>query len=140
MPSSYHVSNNAHPEKAVIDNQGRLIVMWHMESGSSLIAFTTNGAVLSELYLTDASVRGQPNLAYDAQRNYIVYSIHNHYNVLDINDWLPGSFLWDPSRHRLASRSLRALVFTVVCIRDLVPLSCLSALPNELLFEIFTRL
>jgi len=51
-----------------------------------------------------------------------------------------GRYVWHPERHGRAPRPTRAVVKCFTMIRSLVPESCVSALPNELLFEIFAYL
>jgi len=51
-----------------------------------------------------------------------------------------GCFVWQPERHTGAPRPLRMVVKCFTMIRSLVPESCVSSIPNELLFEIFAYL
>ncbi len=53
------------------------------------------------------------------------------------NEILNRGFVWKPDCHSRAPVTIRTVVNIVTLIRDLAPESCISFLPNELLFEIF---
>ena len=127
---------------ACVDTRGRLLVLWYRSSTPYLLAFSEAGSYLGRLALPwgGISTAGScDNLSYDARRGYLALASENRFYVLDLGQWLPRSFTWQYSNRDYAPPTFRATVLTVTCIRSLEPRSCLSSLPNELLFEIFSR-
>ena len=124
-----------YPLGVCIDNQGRIIVA---DSGNyRLQSFTHEGHHISSLDCGSESPRG---VAFDEHRGLIAFTTGDRVHVIGANQWLADTFTWRPDRHRHAPSWMRRAVSTMTMIRSLVDESAMSAIPNELLFEIFSHL
>jgi len=125
------------PLGVCIDNQGRIIVA--DSYNYQLEAFTHEGHHISSLYY---GIHARPcGVAFDEHRGLIAFTARNRVHVIGANQWLPGTFVWLPDRHRYAPSWIKQAVSTMTMIRSLVDdWSAMSMIPNELLFEIFSFL
>ena len=84
------------------------------------------------------------NVAFDEHRGLVAVNRGNQVSVLGANQWLPGTFVWQPDRHCYAPAAIKAVVRTITMLRSLSGgtrhADALSLIPNELLFEIFSYL
>jgi len=119
-----------------VDNHGRIIVADNCNY--RLQAFTHEGHHISSFHCG----REKPiALAFDEHRGLIAFSTDNRVHVIGANQWLAGTFVWRPDRHRHAPSWMKQAVSTMTMIRSLVDdSSSMSMIPNELLFEIFSFL
>ena len=135
---------------ACVDNRGRLILLCYYDEDVFLHAFSHSGLYLGELALPrsrplffprdEVHFEGEPStLVYDRRRGWIAFEVDRCHLLMDLNEWLPGSFIWQPAYHHYAPKSVKDLVYASTCIRSLALHSSLSLLPNELLFEIFAH-
>jgi len=118
-----------------IANQGRIIVA--DTNNHRLQSFTHEGHHISSF---DCGSEKPSGVAFDEHRGLIAFSAGNRVHVIGANQWLADTFTWRPDRHRHAPSWMRRAVSTMTMIRSLVDESAMSAIPNELLFEIFSHL
>jgi len=123
------------PEGVFVDNHGRIIVA--DGSNNRLQAFTHEGHHISSF---DCGRERPIALAFDEHRGLIAFSTGNRVHVIGANQWLADTFTWRPDLHRHAPSWMKQAVLTMTMIRSLVDESAMSMIPNELLFEIFSRL
>ena len=124
------------PQGVCIDHQGRIIVA--DSYNHRLEAFTHEGHHISSV---DYGYPARPcGVAFDEHRGLIAFTARNRVHVIGANQWLPGTFVWLPDRHRYAPSWIKQAVSTMTMIRSLVDDSAMSMIPNELLFEIFSHL
>jgi len=122
------------PGGVCIVNQGRIIVADFYSS--RLQAFTHEGHHISSF---QAEMPWE--VAFDEHRGLIAFSAENRVHVIGANQWLAGTFIWRPDRHRYAPSWMKQAISTMTIIRSLVDeSSSMSMIPNELLFEIFSHL
>jgi len=128
----------ASPWGVCIDHQSRIIVADAVNA--RLQAFTAQGHHISSLKLSIFV----GNVAFDEHRGLIAVNRGNQVSVLGANQWLPGTFVWQPDRHCYAPAAIKAVVRTITMLRSLSGgtrhADALSLIPNELLFEIFSYL
>ena len=60
--------------------------------------------------------------------------------LIEANQWLPATFIWEPSAHRHAPSDMVRCISTVTLLRMVATHSNLTLMPNELLFLIFSFL
>jgi len=123
------------PQGVCIANQGRIIVADFFNH--RLQSFTHEGHHISSF---DCGFERPYEVAFDEHRGLIAFSAGNRVHVIGANQWLADTFTWRPDRHRHAPSWMRRAVSTMTMIRSLVDESAMSAIPNELLFEIFSHL
>jgi len=123
-----------YPHGLCIANQGRIIVA--DANNNRLQSFTHEGHHISSF---DCGIECAWAVAFDEHRGLIAFSAGNRVHVIGANQWLADTkFVWRPDRHRFAPSSMKQAVSTMTMIRSLV--DEWSAIPNELLFEIFSFL
>jgi len=124
------------PIGVCIANQGRIIVAEF--NNHRLQAFTHEGHHIS---FFDCGSEYPSGVAFDERRGLIAFSAGNRVHVIGANQWLANTFTWHVYRHRHAPSWIKQAVLTMTMIRSVVDeSSAMSMIPNELLFEIFSRL
>ena len=124
------------PHGVCVDNQGRIIVA--DTDNRRLRAFTHEGHQVSSLPCGDEV---PCDVAFDEHRDLIAFTAGNRVHLIGANQWLPGTFTWQPDRHRYAPSWMKQAISTMTMIRSLVDeWSAMSMIPNEILFEIFSFL
>lgn len=120
-----------------VDNQGRIIIA--DISNYKLQAFTADGHFISHFDCVNVPCA----VAFDKNRGTIAFSTKRQINVIEANQWLPGTFIWRPNFHYYAPLFIKQVVIMITMLRSfgsdcLYPTIIL--LPNELLFLIFSFL
>jgi len=131
-----------YPHGVIVDRLQRIIVS--DSYNNRLQAFTSEGELLSTF---GRAGYGKGCFSYacgidlDEFGRIAIAEYGNHrVQVIGSGKWLSHVFEWRVDRHAMAPESMKLAIMTMTLIRTIEHESIVSALPNELLFEIFSWL
>ncbi len=113
-------------------------IIWASPQSLYLTASDSNGETIAQFFIPHLQISSETcGLSFDNVGGLIALWTAGKIYIVGANQWLPDTYVWSPRCHHAAPLEMRQAVKTFTMLGYLEPSCVISALPNELLFEIF---